>query len=247
MSANEYTDVSFDEFEKKTTFRHKTKVGSRSFRLRRDKTATSDVLVLEIGSNYPDAGWMERAIFSYDGATVDAKFYLDDKRGPYLHGLFLIGNVEGKNKQILEQICRASILKARFYLSETTRDEYGKEGADLLNHFREFYSDVYESKEFSETIRSYRIANPAADQSKGCFIATAAMGSDAHPDVLLLRRFRDDWLLRGRFSDIGRYFVETYYRGSPPIANFIAKRRMLRPLFRMLLIKPLSFVASILL
>jgi hypothetical protein len=64
---------------------------------------------------------------------------------------------------------------------------------------------------------------------QGCFIATAAYGSYLHPQVKLLRNFRDEYLL-GNAS--GRAFVEFYYRTSPPVANFIARRPALRSITR---------------
>jgi hypothetical protein len=62
-----------------------------------------------------------------------------------------------------------------------------------------------------------------------CFIATAAYGSWMHPHVASLRRFRDEVLLR---TTIGSLMVEAYYRHSPPIAEYIGQRPLLRSLTR---------------
>jgi YVTN family beta-propeller protein len=53
----------------------------------------------------------------------------------------------------------------------------------------------------------------ASDGGGGCFIATAAYGSSMEPDVTILRRFRDTYLLS--FGP-GYFFVNAYYRHSPP-------------------------------
>jgi hypothetical protein len=66
----------------------------------------------------------------------------------------------------------------------------------------------------------------------GCFIATAAYGSYLHPQVRILRDFRDTRLLT---NAPGRAFVALYYRLSPPVAAFIAQHAALRLLVRLLL------------
>ncbi|HEB86318.1 MAG TPA: DUF11 domain-containing protein [Gammaproteobacteria bacterium] len=66
----------------------------------------------------------------------------------------------------------------------------------------------------------------------GCFIATAAWGSDMQKEVRYLRAFRDYYLLDNR---AGRWFVRQYYRYSPPLADYIRSRPRLRELVRVLL------------
>ena len=66
----------------------------------------------------------------------------------------------------------------------------------------------------------------------GCFIATAAFGSLLEPHVVILRRFRDAFLLT---NTPGSYLVQLYYRFSPPLAAFIAKHPTLRSATRLML------------
>ena len=63
----------------------------------------------------------------------------------------------------------------------------------------------------------------------GCFIATAAYGTDTAGQLDILRAFRDAILLR---SSLGTKLVSFYYRTSPPIANFIARHEVLRTIVR---------------
>lgn len=54
-----------------------------------------------------------------------------------------------------------------------------------------------------------------------CFIATAVYGDTFSPEVVALRAFRDQRLMP---NALGRAFVRTYYRLSPPIARLLATR-----------------------
>lgn len=60
----------------------------------------------------------------------------------------------------------------------------------------------------------------------GCFVATAVYGSYSHPDVLVLRRFRDD-LLAGCAP--GRRFIGWYYRNGPIAAQWLNARPAFKP------------------
>lgn len=79
---------------------------------------------------------------------------------------------------------------------------------------------------------------PKRGQKDECFIATAAFDSPLAPEINLLRKWRDDRLMRISY---GRKFVKTYYKVSPSIANLIRKSRSGKVFVRMLL-RPILFV-----
>jgi len=74
--------------------------------------------------------------------------------------------------------------------------------------------------------------NPLMPVGPGCFIATAAYGSYLEPQVVVLREFRDEYLLT---NSGGRWLVGQYYQHSPPLATVIAADPNLRGMVRMLL------------
>lgn len=75
----------------------------------------------------------------------------------------------------------------------------------------------------------------AMSSEGGCFIATAAYGTELADEISVLRRWRDTVLLR---NVPGRLFVRLYYSLSPPIARAISRSGIARSTVRALL-KPL--------
>jgi hypothetical protein len=70
----------------------------------------------------------------------------------------------------------------------------------------------------------------------GCFIATAAYGTDTAEQLNILREFRDEVLLS---NELGAKFVSFYYKTSPPMANFVSQHEVLRTLVRMGFVDPI--------
>ena len=61
-----------------------------------------------------------------------------------------------------------------------------------------------------------------------CFIASQIYGNNAH-ETISLQSYRDHFLAKSR---IGRNFIHCYYRLSPPIANFIANKTLLKRIIK---------------
>jgi len=78
-----------------------------------------------------------------------------------------------------------------------------------------------------------RTKDPSLKVSK-CYIATAVYGSYDAPEVLVLRRFRDEVLSK---SMPGRAFTRSYYAVSPPVARRLENAGRMNRLVRRMLDK----------
>lgn len=72
-----------------------------------------------------------------------------------------------------------------------------------------------------------------------CFIATAACGANDTPDVLTLRRFRDQTLAQ---SGTGRRLISLYYKISPPLARTIEHHPTLARTVRTCFVRPTASI-----
>ncbi|WP_157155919.1 CFI-box-CTERM domain-containing protein [Diaminobutyricimonas sp. LJ205] len=91
----------------------------------------------------------------------------------------------------------------------------------LPRPYREIMADLY-----SDGSQRATTAAPAATQKStgGCYIATAVYGSYDAPEVMVLRKFRDERLQR---SAPGRGVIAAYYAVSPALAWRLPKHRRL--------------------
>ncbi len=77
-------------------------------------------------------------------------------------------------------------------------------------------------------------------KAKGpCFIATAVYGDYDSEQLLVLRRWRDEFLFN---SKTGRRFIKWYYINGPIFANYIEKL----PLYKLITRKTLDLICAIL-
>lgn len=72
----------------------------------------------------------------------------------------------------------------------------------------------------------------SSTKKEGCYIATAVYGSYDAPEVMVLRSFRDNTLKQ---SAIGRWFIKTYYRLSPPVAEKLKNAKHINRFVRSIL------------
>ena len=90
---------------------------------------------------------------------------------------------------------------------------------------------AYDKLEVTQSLSS-------SESSSDCFVATVVYGDPCHPDLVVLRSYRDQVLMSSLF---GRAFVYCYYRIGPGLAFLIGKARL-----RLILLPFLSlFVRSL--
>jgi len=134
--------------------------------------------------------------------------------------------------------------------------EYSFEDENIIYHVKKLIDqnhnvcavmsdDGYKWKLYSfsdDTKNKYIYEEPKKTESKsGCFIATAVYSSPYENEVMVLKDFRDNWLMKYKF---GRTFIKLYYWFSPPLANQIAKSNSLRKITKSFLIIPLLKFAN---
>jgi len=82
---------------------------------------------------------------------------------------------------------------------------------------------------------AYQAPTIEKKQAGACFVVTAAMGDASHPDVVVLRRFRDEWLLK---RPVGRLAISWYYRVGPTLAARIGKSALRRRIAHAVVVRP---------
>jgi hypothetical protein len=74
-----------------------------------------------------------------------------------------------------------------------------------------------------------QVGSTIGKATDGCYIATMAYGSYEHPQVLELRKFRDEILQK---TIAGRFFIKTYYFISPKLVEILKNKKTINNLIR---------------
>ena len=101
-------------------------------------------------------------------------------------------------------------------------------------HFIENDPNPALSKQVAKEIEKIKVIE--VESKKLCFIATAAFGDEDAKEVVELRAFRDQILMRHAW---GRSFVRFYYAYSPAASRLVSSHKFLQRLTRDAFIRPL--------
>lgn len=128
--------------------------------------------------------------------------------------------------------CTEMLLSFLDNRDKTARSYLDEARLDLERARRQFPDNDGIERAFKEIGKVDKMIAEKKRKSRLCFVATAAFGSPTNEEVQTLRRFRDEVLER---SALGRCFIRSYYRVSPPLANLIAGSPRGRAIVRWLL------------
>lgn len=244
---NQFINKKFDEFSNTTVIAHKdcivvgTKYDLRMiFNINYIKTPELEAIAL--ACTFTREHWFfardGEIIFNCDQENISANFIesgtevsRDGDNDSFCNesGSYIIP------EDLLKKICAAEVLKIRVRGEQDRVDFNPQDCQSLQKHCRQFYNNVFDANLYENDLVAPTPIPPP--KTGGCFIATAAMGSYDEPSVMILRSFRDSVLLP---NPMGVFFVNCYYKISPPIANWMIGKKLVCELVKRLFIVPIS-------
>ena len=95
-------------------------------------------------------------------------------------------------------------------------------------------NDYSNQDDFMDSLRNNerRMKEGSGQNNEGCYIATCVYGSYDCPQVLTLRRFRDNTLKKHL---VGRAFIKVYYILSPKLVKTFGQTQPFKHFFRRVL------------
>lgn len=105
---------------------------------------------------------------------------------------------------------------------------------DICDYFEFAQFWAFDYLEEDRERRRVKLENVRKRSTEGCYIATAVYGSYDQPQVMILRKYRDEVLMR---TEGGRFLVRIYYFFSPPLAGKLKENSKINRIVRCLLDK----------
>ena len=120
----------------------------------------------------------------------------------------------------IAQICMASIIEQlnKMNFNDYLYDDFVsiesfEMSAETTVKYRKNLKIIKNNKHIEQQNRTNRLSqNSSYSSNSGCYIATMVYGDYNHPQVLVLRNFRDGFLAN---YVLGRSFIRLYYKYSP--------------------------------
>lgn len=212
------------------------------------ESALKKNIELQVKSNYQENIIMDiclpngDVLFQVVNSSCLADEYLLNPSIPGL-AIYLAFDDEETVENRFLSIAESKLFKKSFFDGiPTYAIDFGKDVTGASYLVSKILVDVYEIDQ-NITLRIVHQDDSNDKSNKGkCFIATAAMGSYDHPQVMELRHFRDEWILEKSW---GESFVAWYYHYGSIAAKSIEKSFVLKKICYLLIVKPLVFLSRI--
>lgn len=130
-------------------------------------------------------------------------------------------------KTVVQGAMEVTTMLGSFDMSSELRGRYNSNKSALQSILTQLGGSSSSSSSTSRTTSS-----SSSGSSGGCYIATMAYGSYEHPQVLQLRKFRDETLSSSAF---GRRFISAYYKVSPKLVELLKGKQKINSAIRTLL------------
>jgi len=127
-----------------------------------------------------------------------------------------IGRTEPNTRECKEVLSKIN----SFLMTEKTRKRYKENYKIVSKNLKNEQSS--NTTTFEDLLLQRKVQQPLEDD--GCYIATMVYGDYEHPQVLVLRGFRDSFLAH---SLLGRSFIRFYYKYSPSWVKALENNRLI--------------------
>ncbi|MCW3805674.1 CFI-box-CTERM domain-containing protein [Plebeiibacterium marinum] len=142
----------------------------------------------------------------------------------------LLGNLKvvslSELKTIVVGAYEVTTLMTSFDMDYQLRSKFNENRSALGNIKNQIQSAT------RSTTPSYSSGSSSSGSSGGCYIATMAYGSYDHPQVIILRKFRDEILSHSIF---GKAFIRFYYATSPSLVKALQNQKKINHYIRNIL------------
>lgn len=129
---------------------------------------------------------------------------------------------------------------AEMDMYSSTRERVDIKKIMIVNSLNRAKELIEKQKRLNQRLVHHKPQNSPKNQSTGgCYIATMAYGSYGHPQVLELRKFRDNTLTKYAF---GRGFIKAYYKYSPGLVTHLNSKPLVNKIIRSILNTIIRFV-----
>lgn len=204
--------------------------------------ATTGEMAAKAENNWRRLLWMEA---NPEFITWGDLAQVDRHKPGILKSVMIVGDVDFEPGNDVRQMSSGNGMLRHEAILQFIRRLACEPERDLVLLHREDWNSAFDPAEMiqlAEHPSAENTTEAGKQNSGGCFIATACCDSLADPLVQDLQRFRDEVLMA---HAPGRVLAAAYAQLSPPVADWIARRRWVRTLVRSTIVQPLAWAVHI--